>query len=270
MRCYRLNHLQSSPILCFLIAMSVALGEPPASSLLKSVQPHSGEVCFSPDGQRMVIGGAYGVITIREVSTGKLLHTLRHQGVPGSPLWPESEINWTASAVFSPDGKTLSSTAGKSRVTLWDPNNGKMLFRLDSVASGYDLTFSPDSSRLIGIGINQRGFHQLSVWNVHTGKAIKGIMLPVAKGSDAPHHWIKARFATSGPMLLVDLQMGDKKRHFQVWNTHADVSGGVSEPVSIKVTPELDTGHLSPKGDVLLVRTFDQKSGNPATNSLYT
>ena len=65
-------------------------------------------LAFSPDNTVLILSLINGGIQLRDVTTGKILNTLDgHTGSPNVFL-------------FSPDGKTLVSTADDGTILLWD------------------------------------------------------------------------------------------------------------------------------------------------------
>jgi eukaryotic-like serine/threonine-protein kinase len=72
-------------------------------------------IAFSPDGTRLVTGGKEHTVTIWDVETRKLLHTLRgHNG----------DVSTVA---FSPDGRWVVSGGEDSTVKVWDSRTGDLL-----------------------------------------------------------------------------------------------------------------------------------------------
>ena len=65
-------------------------------------------VSFSPNGKRIVSGGADGTVRLWDVETGSILKTLT--GHTGS----------IESVSFSPDGKMLASGSVDGTILLWD------------------------------------------------------------------------------------------------------------------------------------------------------
>lgn len=133
----------------------------------------SEQIAFSLDGKQMAVGWGDGRIELRDGASGEVQSSFLHEGVPdfGGAM---SAVRWTPQFVFSPDGKILASACGYAPVILWDAERGQKIRALPGRSVGYDLTFSSDGSRIIGIGIDSKiGPLRLTLWDTVTGKAKK-------------------------------------------------------------------------------------------------
>lgn len=113
-------------------------------------------VAFSPNGRLLAVGAGDRSISIFDLSTGELRHTLKgHKG----EVW---------SLVFSPDSKQLASGGTDSTILLWDSASGKAIQKLsghtDAVRA---MSFLADGSQL-GSG----SLKELVLWDTATGAVL--------------------------------------------------------------------------------------------------
>ena len=98
-------------------------------------------VALSPDGKTLASGDLQSIVTLWNLTTGKVRATRRH--------------HWgIRSLAFSPDGKTLATTGGSAKtVKLWDVATGKE--RAPTIEQGGShvrcVEFSPNG-RLLAVG----------------------------------------------------------------------------------------------------------------------
>jgi RNA polymerase sigma factor (sigma-70 family) len=114
------------------------------------------QLAFSRDGRMLATGGRYGKVTLREPSTGKLLHACNAHsfGVVGM--------------AFSPDGKMLATSGVEAVIRLWDPTTGQEIRPYDSPINGIDrLDFTDDGKRIISTGSDQ-----VAIWESSTGRPV--------------------------------------------------------------------------------------------------
>jgi WD40 repeat protein len=115
-------------------------------------------MAFSPDG-KLLAGGGWKTAVIWDVAARKARATL--EGIKAR----------VCAVAIAPDGTTLVTVEGdllERNVRLWDPETGKLKYKLD-VGEKYTQTlgaaFSPDSKTLVVTGV---GF--IHLWDVATGK----------------------------------------------------------------------------------------------------
>ena len=120
-------------------------------------------VAFSPDGKHGVSGGCdeyeYGGCTkglarVWEVSTGKEIARLTHEGI-------------VLAAAFSPNGKYVASGDGKGTV-VWEASTGKEVARMIHEDGVEAVAFSPDGKYVISASREQT----VRVWEAATGKEV--------------------------------------------------------------------------------------------------
>lgn len=92
----------------------------------------AGGLCFSPDGRVLASGGGDGTVCIWDAATGRRLHEFRAHDNAVRPVVFAADGSWLAGASFS-------------RLTIWDPHSGELLFT-KSYANGYveTMAVSPD------------------------------------------------------------------------------------------------------------------------------
>ena len=98
---------------------------------------------FSPDGETLATGLAWGVVHLWDLASGRLAATLDPGRLPQGP------DNSVSAVAYSPDGRTLASGSADHRIRLWDPASGRLAGSLDG-AGVWDqaLAFSPDGAVL--------------------------------------------------------------------------------------------------------------------------
>ena len=223
------------------------------------------EIVFSADAKLMAMGWEDGRIEIRDSATGKVQTSFLHEGAP-KPGRPASAVVWTPGLAFSPDGRTLASSSGYAPVTLWDVDRGEKRRTLPGRSVGYDLTFSGDGSRLIGIGIDSKtGPLRLTLWDTKAGKEIRSMTVEKKLGKEwNGNRFEKVQFSESGLMLVIETYEG-KKRFIRIWNAQT-----AEETTKIEADAEYySPWFLSPDGKVLVTRDYSRTSGHPEEHAMY-
>jgi RNA polymerase sigma factor (sigma-70 family) len=182
---------------------SVRLWDTASGAELRQCQGHAGAVrtlSFSADGKTLVSGTAGGDRTIRlwNPATGKELRTLT-----GGML---------ASAVFSPDGKTLALSRGESAIRLCDPATGKERPPSTELKGILRLACSPDGKLLAAAGLF------LDLLDARTGRSIRsldGHRTGVYAVSFSPDGQLLASGGRDGTVRLWDVATGKESRRLQ-------------------------------------------------------
>ena len=120
------------------------------------------DLAFSPDGKTLASCGYDKLIKLWDVSSGKVIRTLR-------------EHSDSVYAVgFSPDGKLLASAAADRAVKLWDASTGRLLYTLGEPTDWvYAVAWSPDGRHLAAAGADR----SIRVWEVtaEAGKVVQSV-----------------------------------------------------------------------------------------------
>jgi WD40 repeat protein len=114
-------------------------------------------VALSPDGRLAASGCDDQQARVRQVDSGKVLHSLPHDG-------------WVEAVAFSPDGGTLATGSRDSRARLWDVQTGELRQQpLRHQGHVTAVTFRCDGAVLLTGSRDTRA----RLWDVGTGKLIR-------------------------------------------------------------------------------------------------
>jgi WD40 repeat protein len=124
---------------------------------------------FSSDGTRLVLAGA---------SEARIYETGAWFG-PSLFLGPHSRA--TSTAVFTPDGEQVITSAGDSRIRIWDIASSQLIATLNEQTGPHErLGFSPDGSVLVTGGSGVRPGHpfntrlpEVKLWNAASGELLQ-------------------------------------------------------------------------------------------------
>jgi WD40 repeat protein len=112
----------------------------------------------SPDGRFLAIGNTSKNINVYEISTGKLVHTLK------------KHTDWVTFASWSPDGLLLASGDRFGSILVWEAETGKVFTNLrNHVGSVTGLVWSCDGDELFSTGWDGT----LRRWDLHTQREVK-------------------------------------------------------------------------------------------------
>jgi WD40 repeat protein len=116
-------------------------------------------VRFSPDGRRIVAGGADNAARIYDASSGK------------RELLIEQHADWVTDVSFSPDGSKIATASRDRSARVFDARTGEMLAAyLGHLEPIFGLAWSDDGKELYTVGRDP----DLHVWNAADGKPSGG------------------------------------------------------------------------------------------------
>jgi WD40 repeat protein len=104
---------------------------------------------FSTDGKRLAVGDCAGTVEVWDTASGENKLTF-----PGHTAC-------ITGIAFSPDGKLLAVSTVRGALKIWDFETGQELVTLPVM--GFDPVFTPDGSRLIMVGLGERGLRDTTV-----------------------------------------------------------------------------------------------------------
>lgn len=131
-------------------------------------------IAYSPDGRRLVSGHDDNALRVWELPSGRLVHLIK------------GHENRIRSVAFSPDGRTIASSDGRSSlvkgsqgtVRLWDTVSGEPRFTLTAHKDiVHAVLFTRDGREVISAS----GDHTVKIWDPLTGE----VRLSLDKHSDA-------------------------------------------------------------------------------------
>ncbi len=150
---------------------------------------------FAPDARSLVYWGAGHALTLRDLASGK--EEVVHQG--------QKDDMGALVIAFSPDGKTVATGHPDSTSRLWDLGGkaSRPLTRQRTAVRA--LAFAPDGKSLVSAtGTIQYVGCDLKVWDVATGKAGTGRVLPAAGGLTFTPGGKAVAVGALGKVLLLD------------------------------------------------------------------
>ncbi len=111
---------------------------------------------FDPSGKRLAVAYVDGDIAVFDVRTGKML---KFATTGASETY---RVDW------SPDGRLLASAGREGDIIIWNPDDLRVLRQLDAPEWVINVKFSPDGTRLITTGGDQKrgGKREVQIWAV--------------------------------------------------------------------------------------------------------
>lgn len=239
---------------------------------------------ISPDGQLLISGGSDKIITIRSLSSGKVLRTL--SGHSGSVY----------TVAVTPDGQTVVSGSSDNTIKVWDLRTA--LIQSRALSDGLICTLSGHSAEVTCVAISLDGKVLVSgsndttiqVWQLPVGgevpvspsQTLTGHLDEVKSVAMSPDGQILASGSTDETIQLWNLQTGERLQTIDAHNQGVKamtfssdgkilVSGGEDKTIKLWQLPTGDllqtlSGHwgevnslsISPDGQTLVSASWDQ------------
>ncbi|MDR3623166.1 MAG: WD40 repeat domain-containing protein [Paludisphaera borealis] len=219
------------------------------------------ELAYSPDGRLLATADDDGDVKLWHAATHALVRTLKsHKGridrgeIDG--VKNVEVVGGVESIAFAPDGRTLASIGGDSKIKLWDVATGALAKTLGEFRYSRSLAFSPDGALLAVVGNNADDRHALCVFDVKGGRKVRQIQadeIDVFAVAFSPDSSLVAASGDKGAVLIYDAKTGKPARRI---NTGA--------PTTLAVAFAPDGKTLAAKG-AGCIAIFDAKTGREAS-----
>jgi WD40 repeat protein len=157
-------------------------------------------LAYRPDGKTLAVVCADYRVLLLDPKDGRILHHLEtgvHPHRDANLWWPNGDPR------FSPDGRFLVTWEAVPFVQVWDPDQGRLLHRLDHEARIHQVAFSPTSSVLLATACRDR---VARIWDLESGKLLKQML--------HPHEVLRVRFSPDGKELITSCEDGS----LRVWD----------------------------------------------------
>jgi WD40 repeat protein len=164
--------------------------------VLREVPQSALSLAYSPDGKWLAVGHAQPSISLIELETRKLKHSLG--GFTSSLRWVD----------FTSDGKSLLAYDNSGMVTVFDPEKGKKLRDFTAGQSQALPALSADGKTVITSSGNV-----VDAWNIETGEAVhpfEGHRSYVTHAAVSPDGRLSGTTAQDYALRLWDLQTGEQ------------------------------------------------------------
>jgi WD40 repeat protein len=150
---------------------------------------------FNAAGDRLLIAGADGKVTLYDPRTGQLAVPAMHHGFA------------ITRATFDPTGKRLLAAGLDNSVYLWNAETGQQQARLEHSGRPVHAVFSPDGTRVATASLDGKA----TVWNADTGTVVQ----------ELPHtdeQVTLVQYSPDGSLLLTAAKGGvESPGHLRLW-----------------------------------------------------
>jgi len=132
------------------------------------------DVAYSPDGTRIVAGGADGLIRVMDAATGNVQQTIA------------SHADWVNALAWSDDGKKLASASRDKSAKVYTAENGELLTSYAGHGVAVKgIAFAPDGASVLSVGDDKK----LHRWEIEGAKKVAEVALggegyKLVRGSD--------------------------------------------------------------------------------------
>ncbi len=165
----------------------------------------------------------------------------------------------TRALAFAPDGKTLASAGsdGSGSLCIWNPADGKAIYRLEVPSLVLYLAYSPNSKMLV-----TTGYDQIFLLDAATGKQLRRLETP------AGGEWGSVAFSPIGNAVAIAQRVGPQFAIF-LWDPATGkeirrLTGHTEEVISIDFSPDGKT--IASASRDKTIRVWDVANGKVLTN----
>ena len=192
----------------------------PGGPLERILQGHTDTVeavAVTPDGQRIVSGGADGTVRVWDLASGRLEHTL------------QGHSDWVVAVAVTPDGRRIVSGGHDKTVRVWNLASGRLEHTLQGHSGWVSaVAVTPDGQRIISGGEDDT----VRVWDLAGGRLEHTLQCHSG--------WVSAVAVTPDGRRIVSGGFDDTVR---VWNLargrlEHTLQGHTCWVVAVAVTPD--------------------------------